>query len=450
MAAENGHSENGAEKRKAENGDLAGEAPVKREKLEGGTLLFSGATDWSLVGRKGGELAKSANTQWKPVRLSELVDENIVAVNKGSGSAYCMAINEDGKVFSWGRNECGQLGLGGTKDKFVPTLINEITGHEIVEVATGKSHTLFLTSEGKVLACGSNAEGQCGQGRKCANLEKPKLIQYDGPDVVSVAAGALFSVLLDNEGKVWTFGHPENGTLGHNDDGKYMERANKIEYRCEYSPKQVTTYLEKDTKAKEVIPLPTPFIVKISCGPNHTVAVDKNHKAYSWGFGGYGRLGHSETADELVPRILKYLDGKNRGVKDVICGAAFNLGISEIPGMVNMWGIYNTSKEANMYPKAIQDLSGWNVRSIACNTKGWVVAADDAVIAAMPSPCTGELGCGDKKKSSAAATIVDTLEGLYVLRLGAGPSHTLYIVRNQTDKDKSALEKMTLLDQSDL
>jgi len=449
MAAENGHA-NGAEKRKAENGDLAGDGPAKREKLEGGTLLFSGATDWSLVGRKSNELAKSANTQWKPVRLAALKDEQIVAVNKGCSSACAMAITDEGKVFAWGRNEAGQLGLGDTKDRFVPTLINEITGYEIVEVATGKSHTLFLTSEGKVLACGSNAEGQCGQGRKTGNLEKPKLIQHEGADIVSVAAGGLFSVILDKEGKVWTFGHPENGTLGHNDEGKFIEKAKKVEFRCEYSPKQIMGFLEKDTKEKEVIPLAIPHMVKISCGPNHAVAVDKNNKAYSWGFGGYGRLGHSETVDELVPRLIKYLDGKNRGVRDVICGSSFNLGISEIPGMVNMWGIYTTSKEANMYPKAIQDLSGWNVRSIACNTKGWVAAADDAVIASMPAPCTGELGCGDKKKSSAAPTIVDTLEGHYVLRVGAGPSHTLYIVRNQSDKEKAALEKIDILDQSDL
>ena len=58
--------------------------------------------------------------------------------------------------------------------------------------------------------------------------------------------------------------------------------------------------MEKDTKAKEVTPLPTPNIVKISCGEFHTVAVDDNKKVFSWGFGGYGRLGHSETADELV------------------------------------------------------------------------------------------------------------------------------------------------------
>ena len=121
-----------------------------------------------------------------------------------------------------------------------------------------------------------------------------------------------------------------------------------MEFRCELSPKQVMVWVEKDTKAKEVtffeylrlelirlvLPnyadlikvshciayhtqvthLPMPNIKKISCGPNHTVAVDENNKvaistnlklntplqAFSWGFGGYGRLGHSETADELV------------------------------------------------------------------------------------------------------------------------------------------------------
>ena len=53
----------------------------------------------------------------------------------------------------------------------------------------------------------------------------------------------------------------------------------------------------------------------------------------------------------------------------MVCGASFSLGMCEIAGMVNMWGIYTPAKEANMYPKPISDLSGWNARSIACNTK---------------------------------------------------------------------------------
>jgi alpha-tubulin suppressor-like RCC1 family protein len=207
----------------------------------------------------------------------------------------------DGAVYAWGRNEAGQLGLGDTDDRFVPTLVTAISGYEVVEVATGKAHTLFLTACGKVFAAGSNDAGQCGQGRKCGALETPKAVQHDEDSpIVSVAVGAEFSVMLDKQGKVWSFGHPENGTLGHNDDGKFMAKANKVEYRCEYSPKQIMVFVEKDTKAKETTHLERPTIKKISCGPNHTVAVDINNKAYSWGFGGYGRLGHSETADELV------------------------------------------------------------------------------------------------------------------------------------------------------
>jgi len=454
--AENGHTENGAaaEKRKAEDDTENGENGAngaKREKLEGGTLLFAGATDWKLVGRKAGELSKSTNTQWSPTRLAALKDVKIVSVSKNCASANCFAIDEEGQVWAWGRNEAGQLGLGDTEDRFVPTLVNALSGYDVVEVATGKAHALFLTGCGKVFASGSNDNGQLGQGRKTGNQDEPKMVQHEiEAKIVSIATGAEFSVLLDSKGKVWTFGHPENGTLGHNDDGKFMAKANKVEFRCEHSPKQVMVWVEKDTKAKEVTHLPMPNIKKISCGPNHTVAVDENNKAFSWGFGGYGRLGHSETADELVPRLIKYLDGKNRGVREVICGSAFNLGISEIQGMVNMWGIYTTSKEANMYPKPIQDLSGWNVRSIACSTKGWTAACDDAVISCQPSPCYGELGNGDKKKSSAAPCIVDTLDGLYIMKVGAGPAHTLYIARNSTEKEKEILAKLPVLDQAHL
>ena len=50
---ENGVNGSSAEKRKAEDAASNGDSGAKKEKLEGGTLLFSGATDWKLVGRKG-------------------------------------------------------------------------------------------------------------------------------------------------------------------------------------------------------------------------------------------------------------------------------------------------------------------------------------------------------------------------------------------------------------
>jgi len=437
------------EKRKSE--ATNGEAAAKKGKLdtEGGTLLFTGATDWKEVGRKSDVLSKSKDTQWSPVRLEALKDINIKAVNMGCISPFCMAVTMDGEVYAWGRNEKGQLGLGDTDDRKVPTLISELTGHSIVSVATGKNHSLFVTSDGKVLAAGDNTNGQCGVGKGTSQLTKPKLISYSGPPVVSVACGAEFSCILDEAGNLYTCGLPEYGQLGHNDDGKFMQKANKIEFRSEYVPKQVLVFVEKDMKGKEVTQLATPVIKKISCGANHTVAIDDKFKAYSWGFGGYGRLGHAETTDELIPRLIKALDGPRRGISDVVCGGQFNVAVAEIPGLCHMWGAYTPGKEANMYPKQIYDLSGWKVRCVAANTKGWMVAADDAVIAAMPSPCYGELGMGTGKKSSAKPTIIDTLENIYVVKLGAGPAHSLIICRNTSDKDKAAIEKFAVLEQKD-
>lgn len=445
MSAENG--QNGGEKRKLEED---GDNSRKREKLEAGELLFTGATDWKDVGRKTNDLAKSENTQWSPVRLEALKGIPIASVNVGCNSAFCMAVTDDGKVYAWGRNEGGQLGLGDKDDRQCPTLISDLSGHTITKVASGKAHALFLTSEGRVLASGANGCGQLGVGKGQDAVYTPKVINYMGPEIIDVACGNEFSMILDCEGGVWSFGHPENGTLGHNDDGKFMAKANKVEFRYEYTPLKIPLFVEKDAKGKEITPLPVPKIVKIACGQYHTVAIDENKKAFSWGFGGYGRLGHAETGDELVPRLIKALDQKNRGIRDVVCGAAFNMAMSEIKGMVQMWGIYCANKEANMYPKPVQDLSGWDVRSIACNTKGWLAAADDAVIGCMPSPCYGELGAGAKKKSSANPMILDTLDKVYVLRIGAGPSHSLFLVRNQTEADKKAIEAFPVLDQSNL
>ena len=90
---------------------------ICRVQLEGGTLLFAGATDWKLVGRKAGELSKSTNTQWSPTRLAALKDVKIVSVSKNCASANCFAIDEEGQVWAWGRNEAGQLGLGDTEDR---------------------------------------------------------------------------------------------------------------------------------------------------------------------------------------------------------------------------------------------------------------------------------------------------------------------------------------------
>lgn len=71
-------------------------------------------------------------------------------------------------------------------------------------------------------------------------------------------------------------------------------------------------------------------ILDFSCGTNHTVAIDGRKRLFSWGFGGYGRLGHAEPKDEFVPRLIKFFDSQSKGVKSVYCGSSYTLAINDL------------------------------------------------------------------------------------------------------------------------
>jgi len=430
-------------------GNGVGDVKKAKSDVPTGILLFTGATDWDDVGRKTNILPRSPNTIWSPVRLAALTDVEIESVSSGSAAVHQLAVTTEGKVYAWGRNEKGQLGVNDLKDRKCPTLVEDLTGYRVVSTAVGRNHTLFLTDKGQVLACGDNGKGQCGT-KQGQTLKTPKLVTYDGPPAVRIAAGAEFSGMVDVRGNVWMFGSPEHGQCGNNTDGKFIEKAGRESFDFVQEPFRVSLFVEKDPKSKTVTPIPAVNIKEISCGNNHSVVIDDRNRAFSWGFGGYGRLGHSDTSSEKVPRLIKFLDGPRRGIKKIVCGGQFNLAISEIPGTVYMWGQYTTNKEANMYPKPITDLSGWIVRSMACGTKGWMVAAEDSVIGCAPSPCYGELGMGENKKSSAQPLEVTKLENVYVQACGMGVSHSVFIARNESEEDKKALEKYKILDQSEL
>jgi len=436
----NGHSGN----------DDGSDAKKTKDDRPSGTLLFSGATDWESITSKTGGLPKSPNTIWRPVRLQSLVDVKIVAVSSSPCSVHILAVSDNGQVYAWGRNDKGQLGLGDSKDRKCPTLIKELAGYNIVSVATGKSHSLFLTDDGKVLACGDNRSGQSVGGSSIFENLTPMMVKYQGPNVVRIACGSEFSMLVDKKGAVWSWGHPEYGQLGHNTDGKTLERSGKATWGFINYPKKIMAWVEKDNKTRAVTPVPGVVIKEITCGKNHTVVIDEKFRAFSWGFGGYGRLGHSQNGDEQVPRLIKFLDGPRRGIRKVVAGGQFNLALSENPGTCYMWGQYVTSKEANMYPKPISDLSGWMIKSIGCSAKGWMVAADDSVIGCAPSPCFGELASGDMKKSSAQPVEIKTLDKVNVLECGMGIAHSVFIARNESEEDEKAISSYGILDQSDL
>lgn len=419
--------------------DITLEAP-----MISGEVLICGGTNWDLIGRH--KIPKDAKNKggpnlWRPHRIAEFADIKIRTVVSGCCSTHSVIIDTNGKAYSFGRNEKGQLGQGHLDRVDKPTVVECLAGYNVIDAACGRNHTLFLTDKGVVYACGDNKMGQLGLGNQTTHVASPQRVNYKGPPIRKLACGAEFSMIADIRGNLYSFGCPEYGQLGHNTDGKYFVTSNKLAYRSELSPRKVQVWIEKARDGR-ITPIVDVEVREMACGTNHTVIIDSKKRVFTWGFGGYGRLGHADNKDEMVPRLLKFFEGPNKGATLVAAGSTFTFGLNEY-GALYLWGQTKPTGEAAMYPKLVQDLSGWRVRSVGCCNKSIVVAADDSIVSWGSSPTYGELGYGENKaKSSTVPQEVKTLDGAYIHSVSCGYGHALFIARNDSDEDKGKLNKL--------
>lgn len=106
-------------------------------------------------------------------------------------------------------------------------------------------------------------------------------------------------------------------------------------------------FIEK-SRDGHVIPIEDVKIVDIACGLNHALAIDSNKRCFTWGFAGYGRLGHNDTKNEMVPRNLKTFDYQNKGLAKVFAGSTFSKGVDE-NGVLYFWGQTKSTGEGEFY-----------------------------------------------------------------------------------------------------
>nr|XP_044622606.1 protein RCC2-like [Equus asinus] len=421
----------------------------ERVKLEGskckGQLLIFGATNWDLIGRKEVPKQQAAyrnlgQNLWGPHRYGCLSRVRVQTVVSGLCAAHSLLITTEGKLWSWGRNEKGQLGHGDTKRVEAPRLIESLSHEVIVSAACGQNHTLALTETGCVFPFGENKMGQLGLGNQTDTVPSPAQIMCNGQPITKMACGAGFSMIMDCKGNLCSFGCPEYGQLGHNSDRKFIARAQRIEYDCELVPRRVAIFIEK-TKDGQILPVPNVVVQDVACGANHMLVLDSQKRVFSWGFSGYGRLGHAEQKDKMVPCLVKLFDFPGHGASQIYAGYTCSFAVSEVGGLF-FWGATNTSHESTMYPKAVQDLCGWRIRSLACGKSSILVAADKSTISWGPSPTFGELGYGDHKpESSTAAQEVKMLDGVFTEQVAMGYSHSLVIARDESETEKEKIKK---------
>ncbi|OAY68344.1 Protein RCC2 [Ananas comosus] len=399
----------------------------------GGELLYCGGTSWETMGRK--VVGGATGNLVAPTRLRPLVGVDVRFVASGCTACHCVALDVEGRCYTWGRNEKGQLGHGDTLHRSLPTIVSQLSKYKIVKASVGKNHTVVVTEDGKSFSFGMNKHGQLGTGSVKNEIE-PSPLPCLVSEVTNAVCGADFTVWLSSvEGSsILTAGLPQYGQLGHGTDNEYNAKDSsvKLAYEPQPRPRAIATFSEKT-------------VVKVACGTNHTVAVDSNGFVYTWGFGGYGRLGHREQKDEWVPRLVEVFQRHNvLPPNAVVSAGATNSACTGGGGQLYMWGKLKTTGDDWMYPKPLMDLSGWNIRCMASGNMHHVVGADDSCIS-WGHALYGELGYGPLgQKSSANPKKVDILDGMNVTSVGCGYGFSLIVVDRTNAGDR--LEQLEIYD----
>lgn len=157
-------------------------------------------------------------------------------VTVGAGSYHSFAVDEHGDVWGWGLNTMGQAGTGlenpaSDAEVLTPARVpalsaSSIAPDRVVQIAGGEHHTVFLTQQGKVYACGRSDNGQLGlpsdhpafSGDDFKDfVVTPTLVPWpeeDDANVVHISVGLHNNMAVTSRGALYAWGAGTQGELG--------------------------------------------------------------------------------------------------------------------------------------------------------------------------------------------------------------------------------------------
>jgi VCBS repeat-containing protein len=340
--------------------------------------LTAGGLVYSWGYNSNGELGNGANaTSTLPVAVSALASETVVAV--AAGANFSLALTDDGKVYAWGYNLFGQLGIGTNANSNVPVEVSALAGKRVVAISAGGGFALALTGDGAVYAWGQNLFGQLGNGTNVGTVTTPAQVTgFSGRPVVAISCGASHTLALTADGAVYAWGYNYDGQLGNG-----------------------TT--AASNRPVEVTALSGQGVSALQAGTYHSLALTEAGAVYAWGRNNEGQLGDGSQTNRLTPVAIGGLSG--RDVIELSTGEVHTLALLA-DGSALIWGTneYSVLGDSGVVSPALTpvpvattnvmvgrtllalstDVSRYSVLALASPTQG----------ALSVSPAGGELGAG--------------------------------------------------------
>ncbi|WP_239614518.1 RCC1 domain-containing protein [Cohnella mopanensis] len=173
----------------------------------GGFAVKEDGSAWAWGTYKDANVYYATTSAFSPIKLSI---DNVKQISRGD--RFYLLLKKDGTVWSVGANEHGQLGNGTQNDTIVHDPVQVKGLSDIKAVSAGSYHSLAIDGTGKVWAWGGNDQGQLGIDSR-ENAVKP--VQIDGlPSILAIEAGQKGSIALGNGGEIWSWGLKKEVTNG--------------------------------------------------------------------------------------------------------------------------------------------------------------------------------------------------------------------------------------------
>ncbi|EEH44002.1 uncharacterized protein PADG_00291 [Paracoccidioides brasiliensis Pb18] len=215
------------------------------------------------------------------------------------GANHVLALNDKGSVYSWGSGQQNQLGRRIIERNKLNGLQPREFGlpKNMVGLGCGSYHSFAIHKSGKVYAWGLNSFGETGivqgAGDSDAAVLHPAVVEsLLDKDVVQVCGGSHHSLALTAKGECLAFGRLDGFQTGLKIDSLPEE-----------------SIIRDDRNKPRILVTPTAIpgvdACHVATGSDHSIAIDKDGHAWSWGFSANYQTGQGNDEDIEVASIVE-------------------------------------------------------------------------------------------------------------------------------------------------
>ena len=166
---------------------------------------------WNVLGQLG--QTQSANERHVPYRIIESgISWSTSPQGISAGAHHTCAVGTSGgvaRLYCWGYNSSGQLGLGDYSNRFVPTVV---TSTPVVAIAAGTHHTCIVRGDGRRACTGANSYGQLGTYDTTSRTSWTLI--SDSVTWRSISAGTDHTCAISTGNALYCWGSNNAGKLG--------------------------------------------------------------------------------------------------------------------------------------------------------------------------------------------------------------------------------------------